>query len=201
MKQKGFALVFVLALIFAIFLIVGIGIVYWPFSKVRAPTGTTSQTKTTTIKSVRYNSDCTVEVTLNNGEKRSVIATTEEKTCSGIYSPIVSPDGKYGAFELWTLEKDPTMISGKAANHAVFVYFSGQKDWANVYQFGAAWVKNMSFDQNDNLLLTVTNGEIIDSKKILLPIIASKFVTVVDPQTKKINYSGSFLPDDVLKTQ
>ncbi|OGE19918.1 hypothetical protein A3A14_01125 [Candidatus Daviesbacteria bacterium RIFCSPLOWO2_01_FULL_43_38] len=149
------------------------------------------------IKSITYNKDCSIKVTLSTDKTITTINPPAfRKGCSftgqPLFDPQISADGKYGAFELWMTEKSQSL--GEGTDNSVFVYFADQNDWIKAYSFGAASVENMTFskDNNNNLELTVGIPGTTDNKTIVLWGIADNFDKVVDPQTKEVKYSDEF---------
>lgn len=67
-----------------------------------------------------------------------------------------------------------------------------------VYDYGSADNVGMSFDREHNLLLSLSRGQVKESKMVVVPDIQTHF-DKVDPVTKEIHFSESFPQDSIIK--
>lgn len=145
------------------------------------------------IKSLEFDNGCMVKITFISKREITLNPNTREEKCSPGYLPKISPNGHYGAVELRLLKQFPNDATLGAAN-SVFVYFADQEQWILVDSFGAATVSNLTFDTDNNLLITLFyEGKVFGTKKILLPEIAEKFDKTVNSQTRELNWQYSDL--------
>jgi len=99
------------------------------------------------------------------------------RNCNGVYRSLVSPDGKYAAFELWS----------QGDFDALYVYFASVKNWARIHQFGAASVRDIDFYSDGLLVVGLEYSESQPNWKVSLPKIENDFSAVVDPITHELS--------------
>ena len=151
------------------------------------------------IKSITYDKDCSVKIEKEGSDLDFFIVTVSaiKKECTIVYPPQISSDGKYGAFEMRMVQAE---LDGKIwANNSIFAYFADHLVEVIVDQFGAAIVKEMSFDKDNNLLvqLSYEGKDVAGVTKYLLPKINEKFDQVVTSEGK-VHYTKDFPIRDVI---
>lgn len=148
--------------------------------------------ETVTITSSKSNTfDCSLEISLSNGETYDLDIPKKIDNCIHLFTMDYSLDGKYAAFAVEAIESD-------MQNNQIIVFFAEEKDWARVYEYGAASATEVSFDRNNTLFATLSDGTITEKKQIAIPVIQANFNNV-DPMSKKLRYSESFTVESVLR--
>lgn len=145
-----------------------------------------------TITSSKSNTfDCSASVSLSNGETLDLDIPERIDHCIHLFSMDYSLDAKYAAFAVDATE------SGMQ-NNQIIVFFADKKDWVSVYEYGAATATEISFDRDNILFVTLSDGTITEKKQIVIPVIEENFNNV-DPVTRKLQYSETFTVESVLR--
>lgn len=143
-----------------------------------------AKNKASQVMSAAYDENCNIKITLSTKEVIS-IPTEHKKSgvtiCHQVKWISISPDKKYVAFEGsdWSLPQGSNYLG---------VYFSAQRDFANVWQIGAASLSHLSFDNADNLIAegTYAGDQSTTQLKFRLNYIEQNFKTLVNPTTKRL---------------
>lgn len=152
----------------------------------------------TTIKSISFDKDCNIILNRQGSglDSNYHVIRAVKKDCTNSYPPQISSDGKYAVVEARMNQAEPDGTI--SASNSIFVYFADHLLGVRIDNFGAAAVKKMIFDKDNNLIVELFyEGNDVGETKYLVPKIHEKYDDVVE-NNGEIFYSKNFLPKDII---
>lgn len=136
---------------------------------------TPSPSSELTVTGIRYLESCLVEVTLSTGSIVTIDPKLPVRDCSQVIQPVISSNGKYAAFDLWS-----------DGGNALYVYFASLQDWASVYPYGAAAAGDIKFLSDDSIVLLLKYPEMDGYWRIPIAAMEREFSSLVDPASHQL---------------